>query len=315
MLENLLFSVNKVLPFILLLLSGGFLKNRRILEHDFFLSANSYVHKMALPASIFLNIYTARIDFAPFYRLLIFALVITTISFIVIWLVTELIFKDKEQIGAIVQGSFRGNSVLWMIPVAAAVVGEAAVLPATFVLIVLVPAYNIYSIIVLTLRGNRTAGINFKGIILDIAKNPIILSIFTAALLNVLNIRLFAPITDFIGMVGSTATPLGIMSLGGLFSLNAATQRLIPSIYAAAIKLFIQPLVFVPVAYAFGFRGYELFIIFLVLGTPAAISSYSMAQGLGGDTAIASNILILTTVLSVLSMSIGIYLFKSFKLI
>ena len=48
-------------------------------------------------------------------------------------------------------------------------------------------------------------------------------------------------------------------------------------------KLFILPAIIIAIAYTFGLRGLELFLLIAVYATPVAAASYPMAQNMGGD--------------------------------
>jgi predicted permease len=47
-----------------------------------------------------------------------------------------------------------------------------------------------------------------------------------------------------------------------------------------------------------------------MFGAPVAVSSYAMASEMGGDGALASNIMIITTFFSAITLSLGIYVMR-----
>ncbi len=64
---------------------------------------------------------------------------------------------------------------------------------------------------------------------------------------------------------------------------------------AAAGKLLLVPLLFVGGGVAWGFRGMELGILLLMSSAPTAAASYVMVRAMGGNAALAANIIALTT--------------------
>lgn len=315
MLENLLFSLNRVMPFFFLIVLGAVFRGRNLLPRKFFELANKFTFKIALPFQLFYNIAQIErgIDGMGFFMLYI--LVVTLISFAVIWIVTELLYKDKNIIGTLVQGAFRGNFVLLGIPLAVSVMGDSAVKTAAIASLVVIPLYNVLSVIILSVRGSDDSARSPLGILLAIAANPLIIGICCAVPFFIFKIRIPEMIDNTMLYVGQTATSLGLLSIGGLLSVSDATARLKPSMYAVVIKNLLLPAVIMPVSYLAGFRRDELLVLLVLTAAPVAISSYIMASEMGGDAPLASNILILSTFLSGFVLAAGIYILKTFSFI
>jgi hypothetical protein len=81
------------------------------------------------------------------------------------------------------------------------------------------------------------------------------------------------------------------------------------------IKLLILPVVVSALAYIFGFRGVELGCLVLMFASPTAAASFVMVRAIGGNHTLAANIIAITTLISLLTVSIAIYLLKVFALI
>lgn len=308
--ENLLFSLNRVMPFFLLIVLGYFLVTRGGVKRGFFAGANSFVYDVALPVSLFCSVAGSGGEGVDL-RLAGYCALVTIISFAAIWLVTELVFKDKAVVGTLVQGAFRGNFALLGMPVVEAVGGPEAGRKAAVCILGVVPLYNILSVVALKARGREVGRPDIRGIVKGVVTNRLILGILLGLPFAVLSIKLPFMVQQTLNYIGSTATPLGLLSIGGLFNLADATARLRPALYSTAIKNLLLPLVMLPLSYALGFRGDELLILLILFAAPAAVSSFPMASALGGDAPLASNILIVTTALSAFGYAGGIYLLRS----
>ena len=59
----------------------------------------------------------------------------------------------------------------------------------------------------------------------------------------------------------------------------------------------------------FGYRM-ELGVIVILFGAPTAVSSFPMAQAMGGDGPLAANLVVLTTVCSMATLFLMIFLCK-----
>ena len=84
------------------------------------------------------------------------------------------------------------------------------------------------------------------------------------------------------------------------------------SLPTAIYKTVILPIIAVLVAHlGFGFRGTELAVIFILFGAPSAVSSYIMAKTLKSDAEVASQTLLLSTLLCTATLFVAILVLKT----
>ena len=311
--SDLLFSLDKVMPFFLLILTGYLLKRLKFLPDAFLDSLNKFVYRLALPLSLFSTTSAVK-GFTPENRsFMLAAAFLIFATFSVIWLIAELCFRDKRIIGTLVQGAFRGNFVLLGIPLATAVVGPEAAVPASIAMAAVIPVYSTLSVLVLVARGVSGDKINIKRLMVGIVTTPLLIAIMAGFFVSWIRLPIPGMVMQTIDFIGATATPLGLLAIGGLFNMEAATSRLRPSIFSSIIKLILMPVAVIAACYAMGFSGADLFLFYILFGAPVAISSYAMATELGGDGPLASNILIVTTFFSSFTLSAGIYIMRTLE--
>lgn len=315
MVENLLFSLNRVMPYFFLILMGIFFRQSKMVPERFFEDANRFTFRVALPVQLFMNVLEIDRSQKGNSVFLFFVFLVTMISFLLIWLVTELLYKDKSLVGTLVQGGFRGNFVLLGLPLAGSVLGQHAAQTAALTSAVVIPTYNILAVFILMVRGTNGRRYTPAEILKGAITNPLLIGICCAIPLTLLGVKLPFMVSQTLSYVGQTATPLGLLSIGGMLKLSDVTARLRPSLYASAIKNLLLPAAAMTASYLLGFRGEELLILLVLTASPVAVSSYVMATEMGGDGPIASNILILTTFVSAFVLAAGIYLLRSMRLI
>lgn len=315
MLENLVFSAGKVAPYFLLILLGGFLRAKAIVPEAFFRQSSRFVFQVALPVNLFCTVSQPESRSGVTSRFLLFTAVACVVLFALVWGGTELLFRDKTIVGTLVQGAIKGNIVLLGVPLAGAVAGPSAELTAAFTIMVASPLCNMLSVVALTLRSKRPETVRPLKLAKEVLTTPLILAVLIALPFFLLRIPIpyFADAT--LNLVGQVATPLGLIAVGGMFRLKESTARLRPALYATAIKNFVLPLLALPAAVLMGFGGEELLVLFVLFAAPCAISSHPMAVSLNGDGPLASNILILTTLISAFVLAGGIYLLRAMGLI
>ena len=155
----------------------------------------------------------------------------------------------------------------------------------------------------------KKAGI--KKACLNIFTNPLIIAISISVLFSVFHIKLPTILTRALGYFSNLASPLALLAIGASLTLAKIKKSLFYATVASTIKLIILPAIATAAAYATGFRNDDLMMIFLIFALPSAISSFTMAHTMGGDTDLAASILVQSSLLSAITLTIGIYILKS----
>ena len=75
-------------------------------------------------------------------------------------------------------------------------------------------------------------------------------------------------------------------------------------------KLVAVPLIFLTIGILLGFRGAELVVLLALFGSPAAVSSFIMAQQMDGDGDLAGQLVVLGSLCSIITMFIWIFILK-----
>ena len=103
-----------------------------------------------------------------------------------------------------------------------------------------------------------------------------------------------------------------LISIGASFEGKKALKKMKPTLLASFIKLILLASLFLPLAVFFGYRNQELMALLVMLGSPTTVSSYIMAKNTGNDGILTSSIIVLTTLLSSLTLTLWIFVLKSF---
>ena len=322
--SSFVFALNATLPVFLVILLGWFLTRVHLLNDAFLKAADQYVFKCALPVSLFLSI--AKIDlysdFDP--KFCLFCFVVTTIVFFGVWGCARLFLKNRALIGAFTQAAARSSAAILGIAFAVNIYGDSGMVP--MMIVSAVPFFNIYSVLILTfspqvddagrlLPPAAEGGALVKKACLNVLKNPIILGILAGIPFALLRIPLPTILNSTLTTVGGTATPIALLVIGGSFSGAEALKKWKPAAVASFIKLFLLPELFLPAAVALGFRTSELVAILIMLGSPTTVSCYVMAKNMNGDGVLTSNVVVLTTLFSSVSITLWLSLLRSFALV
>jgi len=108
--------------------------------------------------------------------------------------------------------------------------------------------------------------------------------------------------------------PLALMVLGGTFSIDNIKESKAVLIFTIVIKLVIFPMIALPLGAFLGFRNDAIISILIVFAGPTEVSSYAQAVAAGADGKLANQIVVISTILSIVTLVIWISLLNAFGL-
>ncbi len=311
--DNLLLSFSVILPIFISVALGYFLRRIGLLNEESLKKLNGLSFKVFLPIYLFNNISATDLTQAFNGKLILLAVSGVTALFALLMLFMPLLEKEKPKCGVLVQAVFRSNFALYGLPIAVSLCGEENAGPTSLLVGVLVPVYNVLAVIALeSFRGGKPdVGKILKGIV----TNPLIIASLLGVGFNLLHIELFPAVGKCLKDLGAVATPLSLIALGGDFRFSRIRTYAKQLTIAVAGKLVLSPLLLVGAGVLLGLRNEMLVPVLVSAGAPTAVSSYPMAQQMGGDGELAGEIVVFTTAFSVPSMFLWIFLLKQLGLI
>ena len=110
--------------------------------------------------------------------------------------------------------------------------------------------------------------------------------------------------------LSKVATPLALAILGGSFEFKSISAHVKQLVFTVFAKLMLAPAIFLPIAIAMGFRGIELGTLITIFAAPGAVSSFTMAEQMGADGELAGQIVVFTSLFSIITMFFWIFINK-----
>lgn len=299
------------MPVFLIMVVGYFLRRNGMLGVGFVESADKFNYNVTLPLMLFTDLATTDIREEFDVRFIVFCAAVTTIMFFGIWIGAKIFVKDKAMTGAFVQASYRSSIAVLGIAFISNIYGDPGMAP--LVIIGSVPLYNIYAVLVLTFEspdrdGVGNVGAHIRKSLVNIIKNPIIISIFLGVLAALINLRLPHIINKTLTGIGSLASPLTLIAIGAGFEGAKAIKKIKPTLAAAFIKLMALPAVFLPIAVKLGWRDRALVALIIMLASPTTPSSYILAKNMHGDYVLTSGVVVATTLISSITLTFWIFI-------
>ena len=312
--ESLLVALNAVIPFLCYISFGYIVRMKKIVSESFLQQLNQMVFRLFYPCMTFYNIYKADAESLPRPVLLIFVgASILILEAILILVVPRFVLENPKR-GVVIQGIFRSNFVLFGLPLTISVFGDSAASVAAMVVTVVVTIYNTTSVVILEMF-NTNGKINVKNIAFNVIKNPLLQGAVIGLVFFLLGIHVPESIVTPLAAFSDATSPLALFVLGGTLHFNEISHNLKYLVPTLSFKLLILPAVMMAIGYAFGLRELELFLLVAVYGTPVAAASYPMAQNMGGDGELAGQLVVISTVVSVVTLFFWIFLLRFVGLI
>lgn len=311
--ENLILSLNVVLPLFITMSLGYFLKYLNMFDNNTLDTMNNITFKSFLPMLLFYSIYKTDLQGVFNLKLMIFSATCVIALYLILYLIVPLIEKDNKKRGALLQGLFRSNFVIFGIPITESLFGSEKVGVAALLIAVIVTLFNILSVIALeTFRGGKP---NFRKISIGIIKNPLIIASCLGILTLLLKIKIPTAMEKTISDVSKIATPLSLILLGASFKFDNIKKYLKQTTIAVVGKTILTPCIILPICIMFGYRGVELTTLMIIFAAPTAISSFTMAQQMDSDSDLAGQIVVFTSAFYVVTVFMLIFILKQSHLI
>ncbi|MBR3833747.1 MAG: AEC family transporter [Lachnospiraceae bacterium] len=314
--ENFIFSINSTMPIFLVILLGYVLKMKKFLTEEFADMANKFCFNIALPLMLYQDISKTNVREEMDIRFFLFCLIVTIIMFMLVWCIAKLFVKDKTMVGAFAQAGARGSAAILGVAFVENICGDIGM--TALMIVASVPFFNMLSVIILVCEAPSKSNENInkiKSSIINIAKNPIIIGIVLGLIASLVELRLPVIIDRSFDYVGRTATPIALIAIGAGFNVKEAIARLKPAIGASFIKLIGLPMLFLPIAVKMGFRDAEMVSILVMLAAPTTVSSYVMAKSMNNDHVLASNVIVLTTLLASVTLTAWVFILRTLGVI
>ncbi len=311
---DLMFSLNVVFPLLVIMAVGYAARLLHVIGPTGVREANRAVFRIFLPLLLFFNIYDTRIDSTADVRTLLFALVGSVAVFGAMFLLAPLLTDRRGARGVLIQGVARSNYAIFGIPLVMAIYPNADVSIASLMVVVAVPVFNICSVIALMLYGSEERP-SLKKTLLGVATNPLIIATALGILCSCLRLPLPDLLCTPLRSLGKLASPLALFLLGA--SLNFRQARADARLLTLGVlgRLVVVPGVMLTAAALLGIRDVALATLVAAFASPTSVSSYPMAQQMGGDDSLAGGLVVFTTVFSILTVFVIILLLRRLGLL
>ena len=301
--------LSSLFPVFTLLLTGSLLKRLKLTDEMFLTLSDRLVYFIFFPVLLFWKIGGAETNRFVDWNLCIAALVSIAATYIISALALKLFKISSYKAGSFSQSCYRFNTYIGMAIIFYAF-GEEGIQYFGILIGFAIPFINILAVSTLIWYSRRTTssghspGIFFK----EIVSNPLVLSCAAGLVYSGTGASFPAYIENTFRLISAAALPLALISIGGALTMKGLRGNLAISMLGSIIKLVALPLVgfFVLKELQVDGLAFKVGMIFFTLPTSASI--YVLSSQLNSDTDLASSAIVLSTLLSFFSLSVGLLL-------
>ncbi len=312
---NLFFTFQVVAPVFLIVALGYFLKIIGLINENFINLSSKIVFSVSLPALIFLELY--NLDLSKVFEIKEIGYIYggTLIAFTLAWLLSKPFIHDGRDRGVFIQGTYRSNYAIIGLAILSGLVGKSGFGKASLDLAFIIPLYNILAVIALTVPVRKDKQLSINSTLWEILKNPLIIAVVISLPFAFFKIPIHPVLLTTGKYIAAIALPLALIDIGGTLNLKNIKKASVIAFYTTLLKILIFPAIFTYGAYLAGFRGESLAILFVVFSCPTAVVSFIMAEAMDCNGKLAGNIVLTTTIGSVVTITLGIFILKTLRLI
>ncbi len=307
--DNLQLAFEVVFPLFFMMLTGYVVRKVKWVDESGLNMMNRLAFRLFLPMLIFMNIYQSDIENVMNRETLM--LILTVWGCVLLTILTSMFLMKKKGFAlplrtVMTQGIYRGNLVLFGIPVAMTLGGAEAVTVTAVLIATVIPLFNFAAVILLERARNSTA--NVKKMVLQILKNPLIIASVTGLLVSKCGVNLPQCLESPLQSFGNVATPLAFVILGASLKMgDFKTNKNILCVVALG-KLVLVPAFAMGLAWGMGLKQEAVIAIIGALASPTAVSSFSMAKEMDVESDVAGQIVAFTSVMSIVTIFVWVTL-------
>ncbi len=302
--------LNILAPVFLMIGLGAWLQRSRFVSPDFLKEANRVTYWLGLPALVFSQLASSVHELGGAQRVLGAMFAATGVLIVAGYLGAFLMRVPGRAIGTFVQASFRGNLAFVGLPIIYSFPDQplsSGVSLRTAAIVAVAPMmvfYNVAGVAVLLVSQHRFGWSMLKPLARQLLTNPPLLATVAGLTFAFAGWTLPPALDKTFTALGEMALPLGLLGVGGSVALVSAGVRWRLPLSCAAIKTVLAPLVGWLVGSAMGVSGFELKVLLILLASPTAIVSYTMALELKGDGELASGAIVASVLTSLVSLAL-----------
>ena len=302
-----------ITPIFALIFAGWLVRRFDIVQAQGMTELNRFVVWLALPALMFDVTANARLAevWQPGFIIAFGASVVVVFALTVVVAIRRRPLADAAVAGL---AAAYGNVAFMGYPLAAAVLGNSGVLAATIATLVTICA--LFATAVALIEAGLQAEARPHHLALKVGRtllrNPLVVATLLGAVVAVVGLAIPAPIEKALKMLGGTASPCALVTIGLFFGSKSPTPdktakgETAETAFLVILKLLVQPLIAFALAKALHLPAIMTRGAVLLAAMPTGTGPFMLAEFYGRDVRVTSKTILITTLVSIVTLSVCI---------
>ena len=212
---------------------------------------------------------------------------------------------DLPSFTSMFQGAVRFNSFI-ALALVDNLFGAEGLMVGALATVVIVVSVNILSVSAFSVTNPDNGG--WRKLPYQLVTNPLIIGCFLGLILNLTGIGLTPALDNMLLMLGKTALPMALLSVGAALRLGNVRSSMDMIAVTSAIQFIAKPLAALFVGQGFGLEGLTAIVVVIFMAVPTAPSAYVLARQLGGNYQAMASIITVQTVLAFFTLPLTLSL-------
>ena len=290
-----------ILP-IFLLIGAGYMVQR--IFHFDLNALKKIIFYLLIPALVFSRLYNTTLSIRSFSFLFLFEIVLIALMGLISIPVSKIRKYTPSMRAAFALALMYCNSGNYGIPVIELVFNNNEIANSIQVLVLTAQNVLTFSLgVFLISRGSHS----IKDSIGKMLKFPTLYAIVLAVLLRIFHVPVWTPLWVPIEWLARALVPIALVSLGASLASITITSGLSDVFLAVCGRLIIGPFIALALIYAFQYRGIVAHTLLVASSMPSAVNTALLAMEFDNEPRFASQTVLFTTVLSILTVTFTIY--------
>ncbi|MGI6157263.1 MAG: AEC family transporter [Saccharofermentanales bacterium] len=305
-------TFRSLFPLYFYLILGAVLRKTGIIPGSIEKPLNRIVFTVFLPAMLFLSVYNIDLAEDIQWMSLVFGVVGVIVIAVIAMIVTAKKCESKAVASVVSQSVYRTNFGVLGIVYPTLLYGADRIGPASMLIAVIVPVFNILGVINLELmRGGAGERPKISKILKGVITNPLNLAVLFALFFHLTGWKIPELILVPFRSIGDAAPTLAMILVGAAITLKGMAKNKKLIAISVGARLVLVPAIMIPLAVIFGFRDVTLLALMVAFGGPIASTLPAMAYEMGGDGELAAQSVAVSTVLSLFTLHILVVLLRT----
>lgn len=303
---------SSTLPIFLITLLGSIIKRKWLTSDEFWRGLERLSYFLLFPAVLFNYISTADLSSSVLIRLVLALIIATSLVAAGLIIYQRKTNADKIQFTSTFQGAIRYNSYIFF-GLSRALFGTEGLAIVSVISSYMIIFTNMVSVMLFASYvpsaseahdSKKKAFVVFK----LMGMNPLIIASIVGFIFNYSGFELNLGVKNTIASLSDSAFAIGMLNVGAGLKFIVSPAHFKQVLFTSSVKLIVLPIVTVVVLSLMSISGTEKSIGVLYSCLPCASTAYVLSRQLGGDSESMASIITFTTIFSLVSLSLLMYI-------